>query len=184
MLDFFNFLPWDIIANTTQSLLTNSGGTIPTDQIVSQVDANGGLATTGTVGAVGAIATLAYKFVTDRKSDLAVVSKGSTVDKMLLNEIIENLGYFVQYLEQEQQMDLLELENPSLTRAQIKDLVFDKLTKETYGVHRAKFMKSVVDTFHKYYGNTLESTQINNFTNDPKKILNQTLSLVKDKTGL
>lgn len=183
MLDFlFNFLPLDLIANATQALIAGQS-TVPADQLVNQVDANGSIATTGIVGTIGAIGTLAYKFIADRKNDLDVVSKGSVTDKLIFNEVIENLGYFVQYLEIERQIDLIEAKNPTFTRAQVRAMVFDELTNETYSVHRAKFMNSVIDTFHKYYGQNLESAQINNFTNDPKKILNQTLSLVKDKTG-
>jgi flagellar basal body-associated protein FliL len=182
LLDILSFLPWDVITNATTALL--SGQTpIPADQLINQVDSNGSLATTGTVGAIGAIGTLVYKFVSDRKSDLDTVSKGSVTDKMIFNEVIENLGYFVQYLEIERQIDLLEKKNPTMTRAQIKGMLYDENTEETIGVHRARFMNTIIDTFHKYYGTTLGTTEINNFTNDPKKILNQTLSLVKDKTG-
>ena len=176
-------LPLDVIANSTQSLVAGSG-VIPADQLVSQADTSSSLSAGGITATVAALGGLAYKFITDRKNDLNIVSKGSVTDKLIFNEVIDNLRLFVEYCKLEKkEMDLM-LENPSFTALQIQDIIIDKGTKETVGVRKARYFNSIIEQFEHYYGNTLSTEQINNYTNNPKQILNSTLNLVKDRTGL
>ena len=173
----------DVIANATQNLISGQT-TIPTDQLINQVDTNGSLAATGTVGSVITAGVLTAKhFLIDRKTDSDLASTGSVVDKMLFNEIIDNLRLAKEKAEIEKLIQTLATDNPTLTLVQIYDTIIDKTTKETIGMKLGKANNAIIDAYSTYYGAPLNSGEINNYTNNPKKILNETLALVKDKTG-
>jgi len=196
LFDLFSLLPWwDIITNATNQLLTQSPAdtiapiaaqqlTEKAGQVADQVSTNSDAITGTTIGLVGTVGTLAYKFITDRKNDLDVVSKGSVTDKMIFNEVVDNHRIMMEYFKIELEIQAIEIDNPTLTRAQISDMVYDKATKETYGMRKAKFMRGAVEEFNKYYGGVLSTGEIYNYTKNTKQILNSTLNLVKDKTGL
>lgn len=170
MIDFSDFL-----------LQINSTG-IP-QQVATQIQDNSTAVTAGIGGLIATAVGVVAKTVIDRKNDLDVVSKGSVTDKIIFNEVIDNFGVLIDFFKIEKEIQLVQTRNPNLTIMQVYDTVADETTKETYGQRRAKYMKQAIDDFIKYYGgSTLSSSDINNYSDNPKKILNQTLNLVKDKT--